>query len=343
MRRLLALLMALAPVAVAPIAAAADGTTEVCRFADQRFTEISGMTASLGHPGVLWLHNDSSGGPRIYAVDAATCRTLATVSIAGIQARDLEAIASGRDRKGRPVLWVGDIGDNRDNWPEVWLHRIREPKTLRDQTVRARTYRVTYSDRPHNAEALLADPASSQLWIVTKQLAHGSLYALPRHPSRRSLNVAKKVRPEGGLITDGAVSPDGSRYVLRGYVDAVIFAGLPPGPEQQRVYLPFQLQGEAITWTPDGLALLVAGERDNHLLRVDVADVPTSPAAGGASETPVPSAVPSPEPGSGSPAAADGSAGGSPGVFGGALAVGLVAAAVLVIAIAEARRRRGRA
>jgi hypothetical protein len=349
MRRLLVVLALLAGVSLIggmPRAVADDGVTEVCRFTDERFTELSGMTMSLRHPGVLWLHNDSSGGPRIYAVDATTCRTLATITIAGIEARDIEAIASGRDRRGRPVLWIADFGDNRDNWPEVRLVRIREPAALTDQTVTARTYRFTYSDRPHNAEALLADPHSSRLWVVTKQLAHGSLYALPRHLSRSTVNVARKVRIEGGMVTDGAVSPDGSRYVLRDYVDAFIYTGLPPGRQQQRVYLPFQLQGEAITWTPDGSALLIAGERDDRLLRVEV-PVPGggAPASGAGAAAPSASASSSAAPTAG--ASASGEGGGQPvasgsGAAGTAVAVGLVAAAGLVIASAEVRRRRAR-
>jgi hypothetical protein len=253
-------------------AVAADGVTTVCRFDDARFTEISGMTYSQLHPGVLYLHNDSSGGPRIYAVDGRTCRTLATLTIEGIDARDIEAIGSGRDKSGRPVLWVADVGDNLDSWSEVRLHRVREPKKLRDRTLSSKTYRFTYSDRSHNAETILSDPNSLRVWVVTKQSARGRLYALPDPLSADRVNIARPVRREGAFVTDGSVSPDGTRYVLRDYVDALTFVGLPPGSDPQTVYLPLQLQGEAITWTPDGTALLVAGERDQarfiaHTLR----------------------------------------------------------------------------
>ena len=71
-------------------------------------------------------------------------------------------------------------------------------------------------------------------------------------------------------MTDGSVSPDGTRFALRDYVDAEVFDGLPPGADAQTVYLPLQLQGEAMTWTQDGAALLVASERDDRLLRVAV-------------------------------------------------------------------------
>lgn len=227
------------------------------------------MTYSQRHPGVLYLHNDSSGGPVVYAVDARTCRTRATLTIAGIPARDLEGIASGRDPRGRPVLWLADIGDNRDSWPQVQVHRIREPRQLVDQTLRAATYRFTYPDRPHNAEAILADPRSDRVWVVTKQSARGRLYALPSL-RRDRVTVARPVADVGAFVTDGAVSPDGSRYVLRDYVDAEVFQGLPPGRSPSTIYLPVQFQGEAVTWTSDGTALLVASERDDRLLRVEL-------------------------------------------------------------------------
>ncbi len=271
MTRLFAFLVLpiLALLGIAPASAAVPPWKIQCTFKDARFDEISGITRSQSFPGTLYVHNDSSGGPRIYAVDETTCKTKATFTIREAKARDYEAIASGKDAQGRSVIWLGDIGDNKDSWPYVEVLKIQEPKTLVSQTVRAATYRVTYPDIPHNAETLLANPSSPQLWIVTKQLAHGSLYALP-NPLQKKGNEAIKLRTEGGLITDGAVSPLGDRYVLRTYFDATIYSGLPGGKELKTFDLPGQLQGEAITWTADGKALLIASERDRRLLRVAI-------------------------------------------------------------------------
>lgn len=271
MRRLVTgvLLVALGLLASALPASQAAPTWNVqCTFQDSRFTEISGITRSLNFPGVLYLNNDSSNGPYLYAVDERTCKTLATLKIRDSRARDFEAIATGPDAKGRAAVWLADIGDNLDSWPYVEILRIREPRVLKSQTLSARTMRVRYSDRPHNAEALLASPADSQLWIVTKQLAHGSLYKLP-NPLLR-VNKATLVRTEGGLITDGAIAPRGDRYVLRTYFDATVYVGLPPGREQITLDLPGQFQGEGVTWTADGKALLIASERDDRLLRVEI-------------------------------------------------------------------------
>ena len=246
--------------------------TKVCTLPKGTLDEISGMAASQRHPGILWVHNDSGGGPYVYALDSATCDIKARLTVEGIRARDLEAIAVGRDERGRSVIWLADIGDNQDSWEYVQIHRIREPARLVDQVVESVTFDVAYPDRPHNAETLLADPGSSQLWIVTKQLARGRMYSLPAELSEVEMNMATFVRRERGLITDGAVSPDGTRYVLRDYVDATVFAGLPPGKDPRIVQMPFQVQGEAIAWTPDGTALLIASERDRRLIRVPVTE-----------------------------------------------------------------------
>lgn len=255
--------------ALAPSAAAATPQV-VCRFVDPRLDEISGMAMSLAHPGVLYVHNDSSGGPYLYAVNASTCKVIARLRIKGARARDFEAMAAGRDARGRPVLWVGDIGDNLDSWDWVEVLRIREPARLVDQTLPHRSFRFTYPDRPHNAETLLADPSGPRLWVVTKQLARGSLYALPSPLRRDRVNLARLIRPEGGIITDGAIAPNAAGYVLRDYFDAVVYQGLPGGREVRRIYLPSQPQGESIAWTADGRALLIASERDDRLLRVSL-------------------------------------------------------------------------
>ena len=41
----------------------------MCRFDDDRLVEISGITWSRRHPGTYWVHNDSGGGPYLYAID----------------------------------------------------------------------------------------------------------------------------------------------------------------------------------------------------------------------------------------------------------------------------------
>src|SRR5690606_36109612 len=73
--------------------------------------------------------------------------------------------------------------------------------------------------------------------------------------------------PGRQVITGGAVSPDGSRVVLRTYADAFEFDvtdGDVPGAITNGVPrvtpLPGEPQGEAITYTPDGSLFLTVSE-----------------------------------------------------------------------------------
>lgn len=265
-----AVVLITAPAVSAPVIEAPSAV--VCTARDPRLTEISGMTVSATSPGRVWVHNDSGDAARLYALNLRTCAVEAELNVRGVQARDWEGMASGLNAQGRPVLWVGDIGDNRSSWKSVSLIRVREPQGTGSFTRTARSFNFTYRDRPHDAETLLVNPRSQgspipYIWVATKQLARGRIYALPKLRVDRVV-TARPVGDAGSFVTDGAVHPTGAGYVIRDYLDAHIYRGLPPGEKVYTVRLPAQVQGEAITWSADGRSLLVMSERDGRLMRV---------------------------------------------------------------------------
>lgn len=243
----------------------------LCEFDTGELGEISGLATSIRHPGIVWATNDSGGGPYLYALDTSDCRIRATLRLLDTPARDHEALAVGRDSRGRPVIWVADIGDNRGTWPYARIHKVLEPRKLRDADVPVTTYRFTYPGGPVDAEALLAAPDREQLWVISKEGGVGRILALPS-PMSDSVDPmrAEEVGTARAQITDAAMSPDGSRYVVRDYLSAEVFTGEPPGQAEARFRLPLQPQGEAVTWTEDGLSLLVASEGSGQLIQVDV-------------------------------------------------------------------------
>ncbi len=266
------ILMGAGQSAGAPVGAGVVAADRVlCRFDSGELDEVSGIALSRQHEGVLWATNDSLGGPYLYALDIADCRIVATLHLLDTPARDHEALAVGRDAEGRDVIWVGDIGDNLGSWPYVRVHKVIEPARLRDRDVAVTTYRFTYPDGPTDAEALLAHPDREQLWVVSKDAAGGGIYALPS-PMSDSLTPmdTSRVGDARALVTDAAIAPDASRFVVRDYFSAEVFAGLPPGVAQARFGLPIQPRGEAVTWTADGRRLLIASEGADELIEVDV-------------------------------------------------------------------------
>ncbi len=259
--RLVTVLTVLAGIAVgtaAPALALGDRARVVLTIRDPRVTESSGLAASVLHPGVLYTHNDSGDAPRVFAI-GPDGGVLAVLTLGGASARDWEAMAAGRDDAGRPALFVGDIGDNLHGaWPSVSVYRVPEPSTLRDATVAATRYRLRYADGARDAEALLVDPRTNRLYVATKEDGGGGLYRAPARLRTDRVNVLHRVASVPPTITDGAFSPDGRTFVLRGYLDAHVYSA--PGREVASLDLPLQFQGESITYTRDGKDVLVGSE-----------------------------------------------------------------------------------
>ncbi|WP_329100759.1 WD40 repeat domain-containing protein [Streptomyces sp. NBC_01439] len=269
---------AAAALAVLPGPALAAETPTVSSFtiSDPRIKESSGLAASRIHPGVYWTHNDSDDGPYIYAVDSATGRTVARVTLTGIgKPRDVEAISLGPDGQ----LYVGDIGDNRNGtWDHVWIYRFPEPKQLGDVTVEAAQFTVKYADGARNAEALMVHPVTGRVYIASKDENKGGLYEGPAELTKGSTNVFRRVAAVP-WVTDGAFSPDGTRLTLRGYFTARSYPwkdGLPVG-EGERVDAPWQGQAESVTYTPDGSTLMFGAEGEgSRVIAVPVASAPSA-------------------------------------------------------------------
>src|SRR5690606_35080930 len=142
------------------------------------------------------------------------------------------------------ALWIGDTGDNSaggtgdgDTRPHVALWRLDLSGGDRTPLI----HRFNYPDnQPRDAEALLIDGDGTPI-IVTKEFGTAQLYVPTEVVPSSSLDqflpleqVGEFSPPDTGtdnpcqgpgrqVITGGAVSPDGSRVVLRTYADAVEF------------------------------------------------------------------------------------------------------------------------
>ena len=143
------------------------------RALDEVVREASGLAASRAHENVLWTHNDSEGGARIFAIDADGV-LLGRATLVGAQNRDWEDIAVADCPRGGPegdCVFVADIGDNRATREGVGVWVAAEPDPRVDSEQRAVFFRVHYPDGPRDAEAL-AVSADGRLIIVSKGREH---------------------------------------------------------------------------------------------------------------------------------------------------------------------------
>lgn len=313
------------------------GVTHDRSLTDPRIVESSNLVASALHPGLVWTTNDSGDSARVFGVDRSG-KTVALLHLRGARARDWEALAPGKDAHGKPLLWIGDLGDNRSTWPSVRVYRVAEPSQLGEQDVAWTGYDLRFPDGPRDAETLLVDPSDQRLYVVSKRVDGAAVYEAPRDLRTDRVNVLTRIASAPSVVTDGSFSPDGKVVALRDYVWAWTSSSV-RGP-WHKVSIPLEPQGESLTWTPDGKAILIGSEGARSVvwrvpIRAATTPPPSTPAPSGTSSSASPSV--SKPTASASASAKQSGSNGAPGLR---LLIGAVALGALASVILAARRRR---
>lgn len=233
-------------------------------LSDDRINESSGLARSTRFSGVLLTHNDHGDSARYFAVDESGA-TKAVITLSGVAAVDWEDVATGPWHK----VWLADIGASVSRGDTVSVYRLREPDTLRSQTVSSTRFRLRYPDGSHDAEALLVHPSTARLYVVSKERdGTAAIYRAPAQLSSTDTNRLERIRT--GIpdrITAGDFSPGGNNLVLRDYTQAFVYPTLTDTPKL--LPLPSQSQGESVTYTQSGSALLAGSEgTDSRVCRV---------------------------------------------------------------------------
>ena len=232
--------------------------------------EASGLAASRQNPGVLWVHNDSGKGAQLFAI-GDDGRALATYRPTGIRNRDWESLAIGPGpAAGVDYLFIGDIGDNKARRRSITVYRIPEPVLSVGDEIPLPggvALEMVYPDGAHNAEVLLSDPRTGDLYIVTKSRADGvsGIYRYPfPHAAGSTVtleHVASHTFPGKKFeraATGGDISADGSEVVVRTHTRAYLWAREPGSTVAAAFAAPpcgitliAEPQGEALAFAAD--------------------------------------------------------------------------------------------
>lgn len=258
------------------------------RVASPELDELSGLVAGRNNPGVLWVHNDSGDGPRLFALrsDGSLVGRFTLPVERAVDWEDIAIGPGGRDKT--PHLYIGDIGDNALRRDEgVVIHRIAEPTLpsaakapVERKLGPVESFRLQYPDRPHDAETLLVEPTTGEVVILTKALLRA-----PRIFYAPSLNKPV-TKLQGGqpmdlralnafvfLPTAGDVSPDGRWVIVRSYTAAYLWQRDPSRPLHEtfqgpscEVPLAPEPQGESLGFAADGQGYFTVSEKAHQPL-----------------------------------------------------------------------------
>ena len=277
-----ALLLGVFPGAVAamaepsPAAAPPPAGKKVCAITDPKLGEIAGIAAvGTGYVAInAAIPEQQASHQKIFTISAACKAATKTISYAGDGPRSPQDIVRAKDG----TLWIADTGDGKER------QNIALWKVAANLSGSAQLYRFAYpADDKHDAKALLVNGDGTPI-IVTFETDRTALVYVPTAaPSPTAVVPLKQaakidILPTatenvfGGIghkgFNGGAVSPDGTKVVLRTQADAYewdvsdgeVVAALKTQPRVTG--LPMEPISEAITYSADGTKLVTATRLD---------------------------------------------------------------------------------
>ena len=236
--------------------------------------EASGIAASRRNSDVLWVHNDSGDTARVFAMNTQGTH-LGVYNLVAAVATDWEDMAVGPGPvAGQPYLYLGDIGDNSSGRYSIKVYRVAEPVVssiqapVTESLTGVETIELQYPDGARDAETLMIDPLTNDIYVVSKRESQSRLYRAAYPQSTGGMNTMEFITqlPWGGA-TGGDISPDGNEIIVRGYWNAS-FWSRPPGGDigdafvQPAASVPLILepQGEAIAFDAAGSGYYTVSE-----------------------------------------------------------------------------------
>jgi hypothetical protein len=200
---------------------------------------------------------------------------LGKIVLAKTDNRDWEDIAVGPGPDGKSYIYIGEIGDNAAVHDEVFIYRIPEPDKLKPESeVKPEKIKLTYPGGPRDAETLMVDPISGDIYIISKRDKKNTIYCLPADRFNDKEAVLEKV---GELnftsSTAGDISSEGNQILIKSYLNIYYWIRKPGESIAQALtreptmllYNP-EPQGEAIGFQQDGKGYYTISEKRFDIL-----------------------------------------------------------------------------
>ncbi|MDF2192739.1 hypothetical protein [Paraflavitalea sp. CAU 1676] len=251
---------------VIPDTVAAGGfekSPEVISIKNGMVPEASGIADSKRNAGYLWVEQDRGNPTYIYLLKHDGTLT-DSIFIEGSTNQDWEDIFLAGDQ-----LYIGDIGDNLAAYGEYRFYQMTEPALGTKKVSIFKTISFKYADGAHDAEAFLVDPATKDIFVITKQGDNSKIYKIAYPQSYTGWNEAVLIGslPYTGVVS-ATLSIDAKEIILKTYNKLYYYTkeptqSIPAGLSKAPATLDYklELQGEAVTFRVDNKGFYTLSER----------------------------------------------------------------------------------
>lgn len=228
-----------------------------------RLNEASGIADCTKDRNSLWVVEDSGNPPDLLLLrkDGSSVKRLRLKDAANTDWEEMILVNGD--------IYIADMGDNLRRRKVCTIYRFPEPDPAADTIVNFQAIRFAYPDRAHDAEALLVDPATKDVFMITKRDRRSIVYKLeyPYRYTETNTLVRMMKLPYNG-VTAATISRDGKEILVRTYGEIYHY---PRGENQsieqalagkpRRVNHRMEPQGESVAFADDGSGFYTLSEK----------------------------------------------------------------------------------
>jgi len=240
--------------------------------------EVSGMADSYSRPGFIWMLQDKDNPAELLTI-SHDGQQGPTVKVTGAENQDWEDLFIGPGPEaGKKYLYIADAGDNFGVFANYQIYRVEEPAIGLSETATADKISFVYEDGlHHNTEAILVDPASGNIILITKDIP-SLVFELGYPYSTTTVNIAlKRASLKQSTITSAALSPDGKELLLRTYSSMYYWKrnlaeSIPATLQEAALEIPIasEPQGESVGFKADNSGFFTFSENAGLPLQLNL-------------------------------------------------------------------------
>jgi hypothetical protein len=232
---------------------------------DPMIQSASGLAASRAYPNMFWTHNDAGKYSAVFLLDSTGKRKSYFQVTGGVNTDWTDMAIGPGPVAGTNYIYLADIGDSKVNRNNASVQRFPEPHSPLDTsgnpgaTEKADHIVFQYPDGPRDAETILVDATTKDIYIIDKG-ALASVYVARYPQAVDSLFTIKKIALlQLTSLRGGSMSSDGQEILVKDLYhvyywkrkpnESVLDALLRPP-----VTVPYtsEIHGEAICWSASG-------------------------------------------------------------------------------------------